>query len=408
MMQEKEINYSERVNKDMIIDIREKVKETEPLVREWFHYLHENPELGFEEFQTAAFVEETLKSFQKIEVRRLGKTGVMGILKTGRPGKTIAFRADMDALPIQEDSTHRVCSKKAGVMHACGHDGHTATLLGAAKCLSQMQEKLQGEFRFIFQPSEEIQPGGAKRMVEEGAADGVDYIFGMHYNADEMPGTFLIHSGTDFAASCNFRICLSGKGGHAAFPHYSQDTVLASAQIVSALHQIVPRFLDPQSGAVLSVTQIHGGNSYNSFPETVEMGGTIRYQDEESGRVLIEKAQQIAQGIGNVYGFLCRWELKEGCGLVYNEPVLTEAVKNLLECQFGKWNVINHNPVMGSEDFSEYLRKVRGVYFWAGCKTVEEDGSSYPSHTSGYQLNEEALGYGLESVIRVMTAFSQN
>lgn len=379
-----------------------RLREIEPEIRRWFHHLHQNPELGFEEFETSAFVEQKLKSFQKIEVRRIGSTGVLGIIKTEKKGPVLAFRADMDALPIEEDETHVVCSRNRGVMHACGHDGHTASLLGAAKILAEQVDQLCGEIRFLFQPSEEIQPGGAKSMVQGGALEGVDYIFGMHYSIDEEVGCFSIQEGQGFAANYKLDITVAGQEGHAAFPYLAKDAILCASELVCALNRIVSRGISPAEQVVLSVTEISGGNSYNSIPGEVLLKGTFRFLNRDLTERIIDKIRETGEGVCKANGCRFSWNFQEGCMPLYNEPVLTGSVRNILEESFGKSQVLNHEPVMGCEDFSEYLKKTKGVYFRTGAKTVEEDGTVYPTHNSGYHLNEEALLYGTGSIIEVL------
>lgn len=387
--------------------LEKQIKSIEPEVIQWFHYLHEHPELGFEEVHTADFIEKHLKSFSNIEVKRLGKTGVLGILSTGRPGKTVAFRADMDALPIKEKASHRVCSQNKGVMHACGHDGHMATLLGAAKILSEMKDKLCGEMRFIFQPSEEVQPGGARSIVDNGGLDGVDYIFGLHYSADAEPGCFFIHPGMNFAANYIFDMMLTGKEGHAAFPHLASDTVLAAAELIQALHHIVPRSVNPLSSAVISVTRIQGGKVYNTLPARVRLGGTIRYLDREYSPVIARRIEEIGYGIASAYECGFSWRLTEGCEALYNEPELTQKVRGILKDCYGEANVLDKEPVMGCEDFSEYLKTTKGIYYRVGARTTEADGTVYPTHNSGFVLNEKALVYGIGSIINILLEFTR-
>lgn len=385
----------------MRINWEKRLKETEPEIRSWFHHLHENPELGFEEFETSLFVEQKLKSFQKMEVRRIGSTGVLGILKTGKKGPVLAFRADMDALPIEENETHLIRSRNPGVMHACGHDGHTASLLGAAKILAEQADKLCGEIRFLFQPSEEIQPGGAKGMVKEGVLEGVDYIFGMHYSIDEDAGCFSIQEGAGFAANYKFDMTVTGQEGHAAFPHLAKDAILCAGELVCALHRIVGRVVCPSEQVVLSVTEISGGNSYNSIPREVQLKGTLRFLNKDLAEPLLQKMKETGEGICSANGCRFSWSFQEGCMPLYNEPALTEKIRNILEENFGKEKILSHEPVMGCEDFSEYLKTTKGVYFRTGAKTVEADGTVYPTHNSGYRLNEEALVYGTGSMIAV-------
>lgn len=387
------------------MSIENQILSMEPELKEWFHYLHENPELGMQEYNTSKFVEEKLRSFSGIEVKRVGETGVVGTLRTGKPGRTLAFRADMDALPITETEDHILRSKNEGVMHACGHDGHTSTLLGTAKILSENRELLCGEIRFIFQPSEEIQPGGARLMVENGALDGVDYIFGFHYNIDKDPGNYIFQSGVSFASNYTFDAVIRGKGTHAAFPHWGNDTISAACDTVSAFNSIASRAIDPISSAVISVTQIHAGNSYNSIPPEVRFGGTIRFLQNECRDVILQKMEAVLAGITGVYG--CEYELsvKECCPPLYNNPELEEEVKKIFAEQFGEDKVSECLPVMGCEDFAEYLKDTEGLYYLVCGRTVEEDGKVYPTHNSKFRLNEDALVYGVQGAVLTLMSF---
>ncbi|WP_171031584.1 MULTISPECIES: amidohydrolase [Eubacteriales] len=387
--------------------IREYAKKIRPEVTEWFHYLHTHPELGFCEENTAAFAENILKTHTDMEIRRIGKIGIAAVMRTGAPGPVLAFRADMDALPIQENPDHSPCSVNPGVMHACGHDGHTATLLGAAVILNQMRDELGGEIRLIFQPAEEVQPGGAKMIEESNILEGVDRIFGLHYSIDEEVGFFSVRPGANFAANYKFDIRLTGKEGHAAFPHLAQDMILAGAELTCMLNRIVSRKIDPMSSALLSVTQIHGGTTYNSLPEEIHIGGTLRFHDEKCRDILIENMENTVKCIGEMYEADTEIAVEEGCGPLCNEAGTEKAVEEILSRHFGREHILDHPPVMGCEDFSEYLKKRKGCYFRVGARYTEEDGTVYPTHNSGFRLNEEALVYGVESIVSILTEMPQ-
>lgn len=389
------------------MDIENQIKNMEQELKEWFRYLHENPELGMQEYNTSKFVEEKLKSFKGIEVRRVGETGIVGVIKTGRPGRTLAFRADMDALPITECKEHVLRSKKEGVMHACGHDGHTATLLGTAKILSENRGKLCGEIRFIFQPSEEIQPGGARMMISGGALEKVDYIFGFHYNIDKEPGNYIFQSGVSFASNYTFDATVKGKGTHAAFPHWGNDSMLASCEIVSTMNYITSRFIDPVSSAVISTTQMHAGNSYNSIPSEVKFGGTIRFLQKECKDAILKKIEEIMAGIAKVYGCESELSVKECCPPLYNNPEIEERIKKIFADKFGRDKISECMPVMGCEDFAEYLQQTDGLYYLVCARSIEEDGSVYPTHNSRFRLNEDALIHGVYGAVYLLLSFME-
>lgn len=383
-------------------EIKEYVYDMEGQVIEWFHYLHMHPELGFAEENTAAFVIHILEKYTDMEVQRIGKTGVVGRLKGGKTGSVLAFRADMDALPIFEDPGHEVCSLNDGVMHACGHDGHTAALLGVSVILSRIKELIRGEICVVFQPAEEVQPGGAKAIHESGVLDGVERIFGLHFSIDEEVGYFSVQPGDNFAANYKFDIQLFGKEGHAAFPHLAQDMILASSELICALNRIVSRNISPLTPALLSVTKIQAGSTYNSLPYQVSLGGTFRFHDPECGRVLENKIQDTVLRVAQMYEAKSEVKIEEGCGPLRNDEETYYVVKDILEKSFGSEKVLTHPPVMGCEDFSEYLKDRKGCYFRVGARYREKDGSVYPTHNSGFRLNEKALVYGMESILQIL------
>lgn len=368
----------------------------------WRRRLHELPELGFQEFKTSEFIESQLRAFGGIEVWRPTPTGVVGILQGQRPGKTVAFRADIDALPIREDPALDPCSHVDGVMHACGHDGHTATLLGTAKVLSRLREQLAGKILFLFQPAEECPPGGAAAFVKAGVLNGVDMIFGMHYHVPEDPGVFLVKPGPLFASTYSFDIQIIGKGAHAAFPQSGVDTVLLASNVVVALNGIIPRSIDNAQRCVLTVTGIQSACSYNSIPDVVHLLGTIRMLDRRCEAELLTRVREVVQGLCSIYHAQCEIDIRKGYDLVESTPRIAEAVRSVLAAHFGSGKVIEPVPLMGGEDFSAYLHEVPGCYFRAGTRKVKPDGSVAPPHSGGYQFNDESLPYAIEAQTRIL------
>ena len=368
----------------------------------WRHQIHRCPELGFHETETTRLITEFLESLGNIEVQRPLPTGAVGILKGKKPGMTLAFRADIDALPITEDESHDPRSACDGVMHACGHDAHTATLLSAAAVLSQLQEEICGEIRFIFQPAEEAPPGGGCKMVEAGAVDGVDYIFALHGHVPADPGMFFVKSGPLFASSYNFDIELTGKQAHAAFPFNGIDSILTASQIIAALNTLIPRSVDNSMRAVLTVTQIHGGNTHNVIPEKVSFGGTIRMLDSRCEETILERVKSIAEHTARMNGAQCSVVFDKGYALVDNDAKAAEAVRRVLTAHYGQEHVTEPVALMGGEDFSAYLKKVPGCYYRIGIRKVQEDGSVHQPHTSRYIFNDEAFNYSIESVVRIL------
>ncbi len=247
----------------------------------WRRRLHENPEVSFEERETARFVHETLESFGGFELWRPTETSVVAHLAGAGPGRTVALRADIDALPVQEENDFEFASRNPGVMHACGHDGHTAMLLGVAKVLSSMREDISGEVRLVFQHAEELYPGGAGEMVEKGVMDGVDAVVGIHLWASLPVGKIGLAYGPMMGSPDTFRLTIKGSGGHAAMPYRTVDSIAVGAQVVTNLQHVVSRNVSPMDNAVLSVTRFVGGTTHNVIPGSVEMEGTVRTLDPE-------------------------------------------------------------------------------------------------------------------------------
>ncbi|MEG0020081.1 MAG: amidohydrolase, partial [Oscillospiraceae bacterium] len=329
-------------------------------------------------------------------------TGLVAIMRGEKPGKTLAFRADIDALPIEEYEGNAVVSKNHGVMHACGHDGHTASLLGTAKVLSQIKELVEGEIRLIFQPAEEAPPGGAAPLVKAGVMKGVDYIFAMHGHVYNDPGIFFVKPGPLFAATYTFDLNITGMEAHAAFPFNGIDSILLASNVVVALNSIIPRTVDNAQQAVLTITKFNGGNAYNIMPEKVTLGGTLRVLDSRCEKSLLEKIPQVSAGICAVYGAKCEFVLHEGYNIVENDEKAAAAVRQVLESHFGAENILTPEPLMGGEDFSEYLKEVPGCYYRFGIRKPKADGSICQAHKSHYEFNDDALKYTIESAVRVL------
>lgn len=382
--------------------ISELCRDMVPQAIELRHHIHRHPELGFHEENTTRLIVEHLKSLGNVEVWQPLPTGAVGILKGARPGMTLAFRSDIDALPITEDPGHCPCSELEGVMHACGHDAHTSTLLAAAAVLSKLQDQICGEIRFIFQPAEEAPPGGGSQMVEAGVMEGVDYIFALHGHVPADPGMFFVKPGPLFATSYNFDIELTGKQAHAAFPFNGIDSILTASQIIYALNTIIPRSVDNSMRAVLTVTQIHGGNTHNVIPEKVSFGGTIRMLDTRCEDVILEQVKLTAENTARMHGAECSVVFEKGYALVNNDEKAAFAVHQVLAKHFGEDHVAEPVPLMGGEDFSAYLQKAPGCYYRIGIRKVQEDGGVYQPHTSRYVFNDDAFKYSIESVVRVL------
>jgi amidohydrolase len=360
---------------------------------EWRRYLHMNPELSYQEEKTSQFVYETLKAFPNLEVSRPTKYSVMARLIGEKPGKVLAIRADMDALAIQEENEFEFVSQTPGVMHACGHDGHTAILLGTAKELAERKDEIQGEIRFLFQHAEEIFPGGAQEMVDAGVMKGVDYVIGAHLWSPIEIGKIGIVYGTAMASPDVFTITISGKGGHAGMPHETIDSIAIGTQIVSHLQQIVSRNTNPFEPLVVSVTQFHAGTAHNIIPDNAVICGTVRSMRHELRKQTAERIEHIVKGITEAHGASYSCEFEYGYRPVVNTDSVTEQIETTAMKLFGKDKVVRWEPTMGGEDFSAFLQKAPGCFFFIGARN-DEKGIVYPHHHPRFTIDEDALLIG--------------
>jgi amidohydrolase len=368
-------------------------------VIEWRRHLHRNPELSFQEFKTAEFVEETLRGFGGLEISRPTPTSVLARLIGPRPGKVLAIRADMDALPIQEENELEFASAVPGVMHACGHDGHTAMVLGVAKLLTSRREQLGGEIRFLFQHAEEMPPGGAQEMVDAGVMEGVDFVVGSHLSSKLALGRIGIAYGAMMASPDNFTITIRGKGGHAAAPHLTVDPIIIGAQAVINLQHIVSRNIDPMEQLVVSVTQFIGGSANNVIPGTVKLGGTVRSFDPHIRSAAPKHFHRILRGITEAHGAEYVLEYEYGYSPVLNEQEITRVVEQAAVDLFGREAVVHIPPSMGGEDFSAYQQVTPGVFFNIGAENKDK-GIVYPHHHPRFTVDEDALAMGVQVFLR--------
>ena len=359
----------------------------------WRRQLHREPELSFHETRTAQFVADMLASFSGFDVDRPTPTSVVARLRGARPGPVLAMRADMDALPIQERNEHDFVSLTEGTMHACGHDGHTAMLLGAAKVLADRREELAGEVRFIFQHAEEVAPGGAVELVRAGVVDDVDVVIGAHLWLPLPFGQIAVTSGPFMASSDTFRIRILGAGGHAAMPHLTVDAILVAAQVVVTLQHIVSRVVDPNEPAVLSVTRIAGGTTTNVLPESVELEGTIRTFDETLRGRIPELMERTIAGVAAAHGARHELTVDRGYHAVVNDRDAVELVRRAVVAALGAEALVDATPTMGAEDFSAYQQRVPGAFFFIGARN-ESRGIVHPHHHERFDLDERALDEG--------------
>ena len=365
-------------------------------------HLHQNPELSFEEVQTSAFVQERLRDLNIPFTSGIGGYGVVANLQGHRPGPVVALRADMDALPIQEANEVPYASKVPGVMHACGHDVHTASLLGVAALLRSRTQEFSGTVRFLFQPAEEKLPGGASLMIRDGALANPQpqAIYGQHVMPLLPAGTVGFRSGRYMASADEIRLTIRGKGGHAAMPHLNTDAVLIASHIVVALQQVVSRRANPTHPSVLSFGHIIGEGAYNVLPNDVRLRGTFRTMDEtwrDQAHALI---REIASGTASAMGAICDVEIDRGYPMLFNHPEPTALARSTAEAYLGPQQVVDLDLWMAAEDFAFYAQQIPATFYRLGTRN-EAKGWVSSVHTSTFDVDESALplGAGLMAAI---------
>lgn len=361
----------------------------------WRRHLHRNPEVSFHEKETARFVRETLGGFDSLEVSSPTENSVVARLVGVGPGRTVAIRADIDALPIMEENDFEFASGNPGAMHACGHDGHTAMLLGAAQILSGMRAEINGEVRFVFQHAEELSPGGAEELVEKGVMEGVDAMTGIHLWSQLPVGKVGVTYGPMMAAPDIFNITVKGMGGHAAMPHQAVDSIAVGAQVVTNLQHVVSREIDPINSAVLSVTRFQGGTTHNVIPGTVEMEGTVRTFDPAIRERMPEIMERVVRGVTAAHGADYEFSYERGYRPVINNEGLTREIEASAREVVGEENVEIMPPSMGGEDFSAYGQKTPSAFYLVGAGN-EQRGITAPHHHPQFTIDEDALEIGLK------------
>lgn len=386
------------------IDVSSAVSAIAEQLVAWRRHLHENPELSFQEVETSRFVHDQLAAMGYTEIERPTPTSVVARLRGAKPGKTLAIRADMDALPIEEENTFPYRSKRPGVMHACGHDGHTAMLLGTAKILMEHRDALQGEVRFLFQHAEEQFPGGAQEMVKAGVLDGVDLVIGTHLAAQFPTGKIGVRAGAVTAAPDVFRIRVRGRGGHGAMPHETVDPIVVGAQIVNTFQHIVSRFTDPLDKLVVSVCEFHAGTADSIIPDMAELVGTVRSLNPALRDEVPAQMRRLLDGLEVMYGAKIEFEYERGYASVVNDAELTDRMRAIAEQVVGADNVIDMHPLMVGEDFSAFAERVPGCYFYTGSANPAL-ASDFPHHHPRFTIDEAALQNGVAMFVTAALAF---
>ena len=378
-------------------------------MRDWLieirRTIHSHPELGFEEVETSKLISAWLERFGLDVKKGVAKTGVVGLLRGGESGKTVALRADMDALPIDEATGVPYASKIKGKMHACGHDAHVTILLGVAKFFSSIRDQVKGNIKWIFQPGEEGFAGG-RMMVEEGVLDDpkVEGVFAAHVFPFLSTGKVGITEGEAMASSDKFTLRIIGKGGHGAYPHVTRDPILAAGHVITQIQSIVSRNVNPLDSAVVSFGAVHGGRAYNVIPDEVELSGTVRSLNPQVREELKSRIEQITRGVVLSLGMDYRYEFEYGYPVLINDPQMSRLVISACSKEIGKENMEILPPSMGAEDFAYYLEKCPGAIFRLGVRN-EEKGLIQPHHSALFDIDEEVLPFGVEMFVRVIDEF---
>lgn len=392
------------------------INKVEKKVIDWRRHFHQYPELSNREFKTAKKIAEHLRSLGMEVETGVAHTGVIGILKGGLPGKVVALRADIDALPVTErvklpfasKITSQYAGQDVGVMHACGHDAHTAILMGVAEVLSQVKDKIPGTVKFIFQPAEEGAPegeeGGAELMVKQGVlkSPNVDAIFGLHISSQTAVGVIGYRPEGILASVDDFRIVVKGKQTHGSAPWNGVDPIVIASQIINSLQTIVSRNMQlTKQAAVVTIGSIHGGVRSNIIPEEVELIGTIRALDSDMRKTIHKRIRKIAKGVAESMGATVKVDIPMASSypVTYNAPALVEQMLPTLQRQAGEKNVVLIDAITGAEDFSFFAQKVPGFYFFLGGKPLnvtDEDATAH--HTPDFYIDESGLKLGVKAL----------
>jgi amidohydrolase len=357
--------------------------------------IHQHPELEFDVERTAGIAADALDALGMEVKTGIGRTGVIGDLEVSGATKRIALRADMDALPIQEQTDVPYKSKIDGKAHLCGHDAHTAMLIGTARILSYFKSSLKANIRFIFQPCEEAFPGGALSMIADGALEDVDEIYGIHVFPLYPVGQYATCPGPMLAQSDTFEITITGKGGHAAFPHLTVDPIIVGTQFVNAAQSVVSRNVNPLDSAVVSITQFHGGDAKNVIPASITLGGTVRTLDKTVQTSVRTQLENLLAGIANAHDATYTFDYQKGCPVTYNHEPCVDVVLSSAQMLVGNDNVIYPiSPILGGEDFACYSQKVPACFVMVGAGN-EQEGIVNMCHHPQFDIDETCMIYGM-------------
>ena len=383
---------------------------TENLIRDvhdevirWRRHIHANPDLSFQEKPTADFIARELANLPALTISRPLENSVVAVLQGEKPGPMWALRADIDALPLQEESGEAFSSTKPGVMHACGHDAHTAMLMGAAKVLCHLRSQLCGSIKFIFQPAEEVPPGGARELVEKGVVDDVEKIFGLHVFPTSPTGNITLKEGVYVASSDNFDITIFGRGGHGSMPQFCIDPVVIGAEVVTALQNVVARNLDPINAPVLTIATFQAGDSYNVIPDSARLAGTVRTHNQQVREQVPQLMQRIVEGVVSAHGARCEIRWQQGYAVGNNHADTNAIAKAAIAAHFEEGTLqLADRALFGSEDFSSYQEKVPGTFLFIGCGN-EEKGAVWNVHNPHFRIDEAALAVGVKTHVALVS-----
>ncbi len=389
-----------------MFDIKKEVELLRDELIELRRDFHKHPELGYEEYRTSEIVHDYLKDLG-LEVKKLAKTGVVGLLRGTRPGKTVMLRADIDALPQEEKTDVDYKSENNGVMHACGHDGHTAMLLIAAKVLCKYKDKINGNIKFVFQPNEE--EAGALDMINEGVLEDpkVDAAFGIHLWTPLESGKIGLASGPIMAALEEFELAIIGRGGHTSAPHTAADAILASTYVIQSLQAIQTREIDPLLPIAIMVGKLHGGSGRNIISDRVEIGGTIRFlfkNEEAEKKVLLQKFERVVKGICDAMGVSYELRFIPSNPSLMNNEKMVESVRTASKETFNTSDNVVEYRCMAGEDFAEFTHRVPSAFYFIGTGSAEKN-TQYPHHHPMFNIDEDTLSYGVEMHVRSVLSY---
>lgn len=376
---------------DLEQELLKRLTQSEDEIIQIRRHLHEHPEISFKEKNTHAYIRDFYKDLD-CNIRNCGTGyGILVDIDSGKPGPKLALRADFDALAIQEDNNLPFKSKNPGVMHACGHDGHTAYMMVLAKNLIALKDQLKGSIRIIHQPAEEVYPGGAKSMIEDGALAGVDNVIGIHVMSTMPTGAIGYHLGDSQTGRSNFTVTFTGKGGHASMPQLSNDTIVAGSYFVTALQTIVSRRIEPADHASITVGSFDGAGTYNVIKEAVTLKGDIRIMKESTRTVVHKQLRQIIQGIESTFGVKADYQIITDVPVLYNDPKFTvQTVEDIKAANIPEITQITDFGAQDpSEDFSYFARERPSTFLYVGCDV--DDGQTHPHHSPNFMMDERCL-----------------